>query len=122
MPTLNLENHQQLLPGHGVYAGYVWLARSDDQPHPSIHKVSHGSIPAIINCGVRPTFKEKGSSLRVEAHLLSGDHTKQDYYELKAGFYFTHFIRDELKFDSSLQLTEQINKDIKTAKNFLEIP
>ena len=121
VPTLNLENHKQLLPGYGVYAGYVWLQNQAQAGHPSIHKLPGDLIPAIINCGIRPTFKDKGSSLRVEAHLLAGDHTKQSYYDLKAGFYFTHFIREELKFDSPSLLTEQIKKDIKKAKKFLEI-
>ncbi|MFK7824225.1 MAG: riboflavin biosynthesis protein RibF [Oligoflexales bacterium] len=121
IPTLNLENHKQLVPGYGVYAGFVWLQDQSKQELPSIHKLPHGIIPAIINCGIRPTFKNKGSSLRVEAHLLAGDHSKQNHYDLKAGFYFTHFIRDELKFDSPSLLSEQIKKDIKKARKFLEI-
>ena len=121
-PTLNLENHGQLVPGYGVYAGYVWLDRYSKRDAPSIHKLPEGLLPAIINCGIRPTFKDKGSSLRVEAHLLTGDHSGQSHYDLKAGFYFTHFIRDEMKFDSSSLLTEQIKKDIKKARKYLEIP
>lgn len=121
IPTLNLENHLQLLPGYGVYAGYVWLQGLSKDQDPSIHQLPSERIPAIINCGIRPTIKDKESSVRIEAHMLTGDHSNRSHYDLKAGFYFTHFIRDELKFDSPSKLVEQIKKDINIAKKQLEI-
>ena len=120
-PTLNLSQCDQLLPAYGVYAGYVWLEPKESGQEPSIMKLSPKVIPAIFNCGLQPTLVSEQKTAQIEAHLLVGNYAENSHYGFHAGFYFTHFIRNEKQFKDIETLKKQINLDIKKVKKYLNI-
>lgn len=69
----------------------------------------------VANCGSRPTVS--GKDYRLEVHLL-GVSTNLYGIELKAEFYA--YIRDEQKFSSVEQLTEQIELDVRKAQQLVK--
>lgn len=103
-PTANIElNDVLVVPKYGVYACYVEID-------------SNGILlPAVMNCGVRPTIAS-GLKLQIEAHILN---FSDDIYSRKVKFYVKKFIRGEMKFTGIDQLKEQIAKDVQQARSFL---
>jgi riboflavin kinase/FMN adenylyltransferase len=71
--------------------------------------------PAITNVGRAPTFEREEAHLRVETHVLQGEHS---LYNLMVRIKFHKFIRPELKFTSSDELIKQIGKDILVSKDY----
>lgn len=106
-PTANIDLQEDLvIPKYGVYACFVEIESSKKL------------LPAVMNCGVRPTIA-KGLKLQIEAHILN---FSQDIYGKKVKFFLKKFIRGEMKFESIDQLKEQITKDVEQAKNlFMDI-
>lgn len=102
-PTANIELDDVLVvPKHGVYACYVEID-------------SNGIfLPAVMNCGVRPTIAS-GLKLQIEAHILN---FSDDIYSRKIKFHLKKFIRGEMKFNGIEQLKEQISKDVQVARSF----
>lgn len=101
VPTANLAPDPRVqLPANGVYAARVGLR---GETH-----------PAVVNVGVRPTFD--GEGVRVEAHLLDGDH---DLYGRSIDVAFEERIRGERRFDGIDALVAQIRRDIETARSLL---
>lgn len=102
-PTANIELDDILVvPKHGVYACYVEID-------------SNGIfLPAVMNCGVRPTIAS-GLKLQIEAHILD---FSDDIYSRKIKFHLKKFIRGEMKFNGIEQLKEQIAKDVQEARSF----
>ena len=101
IPTANLKPANELIPKIGVYA--------------CIARGKLGTASAVVNIGVNPTFDE--SELKIEAHLL--DTPDVDLYgsELRLGF--VERIRGEKRFDGIESLKDQIDKDIKQAREIL---
>jgi riboflavin kinase/FMN adenylyltransferase len=102
-PTANIELDDILVvPKYGVYACYVEID-------------SNGILlPAVMNCGVRPTIAS-GLKLQIEAHILN---FSDDIYSRKVKFHLKKFIRGEIKFTGIDQLKEQITKDVEQARSF----
>jgi riboflavin kinase/FMN adenylyltransferase len=97
VPTINLDVKTFLLPKEGVYAT---LTRINDEAHfrPSVSFIGH----RITTDG----------SYAVETHLLDGP-----IHDVKhASISFTHFIRENQKFESLEALKAAINADIFNAK------
>ncbi len=117
-PTANLGEIKQLTPKPGVYAGYTWLSSSDRET-PTVLKVDDSSIASVFNIGYRPTVSNK-MQLRCEAHLLSGEYGADALYGKKAGFYLSHRLREEKKFNSIEELKKQISMDLEKAKKTLK--
>ena len=104
-PTANLDVCDTLvIPGDGVYFGTVSIMEDD------------GSLlPAIINIGDNPTF---GISKKwIEAYMIDFDKRIYDK-EIKIKFLDRH--RDEVKFNSSDELIDQIRKDVRQARKFFK--
>jgi riboflavin kinase/FMN adenylyltransferase len=104
-PTANLEISEELYPKTGVYAvEVVW-----DQK----------KFNGLANVGFNPTFMmgQKGRAQKgifsVEVHILNFD---SEIYGEEIQVNFKRRIRDEIRFNSSFQLIEQIEKDIRWAK------
>ena len=99
VPTLNLEQEQEVLPAHGVYASETHLG---DAWHRS-----------ATNVGVRPTFD--GAHVTVETNLLdrSGD-ISAERLEVR----FWKRLRGEMKFNSAEELRNQIAKDIRQVREY----
>jgi len=96
MPTANLEPPPELvLPRAGVYAARASLADGEE-------------LGAAVNVGVRPTFEDRGE-VKVEAHLLGFG---GDLYGQTLRLAFVARLRDELRFDSSEALVEQMKDDV----------
>jgi riboflavin kinase/FMN adenylyltransferase len=100
-PTANIKLHDELCPKLGVYAVLV--------------ETSLGDFKGVANIGFSPTFGD--NMFTIEVHILDFDH---DIYNTRIRVNMVKRLRDEKKFDSIEQLSEQINQDIKTAKDVLK--
>ena len=119
-PTANLEEIHQLLPRYGIYAGYVWLAANPtDQSRPPVMQRSPQALPAVFSIGVRPTLKANHAPLRVEAYVLDRAFGDDELYDRRAGFYFSHRLRDEAELKNLDELKAWIARDILNARRLL---
>lgn len=104
-PTANLSVDQELtIPANGVYA--------------ALASIGSLTVKAVVNIGRKPTFHEEFPTT-VEAHLIDFDH---DIYGQEMRLTFFKKIRDERKFNSIEDLTEQIKKDRDEAARIVYIP
>ncbi len=103
MPTANLAVWEERAhPGPGVYACMAeGLGRS---------------FKAVTNIGVRPTFEGDGRPLVVETHLLDFE---GDLYGQELRLAFVDRLRDERRYAGPEALFEQIQKDIRRAREIL---
>jgi riboflavin kinase/FMN adenylyltransferase len=102
-PTANIDVQGLVLPPHGVYAV---LAETPD-----------GSLPGVVNLGVRPTLNKPEPELRLELHLLDFD---GDLYDRTVEITFVQFLRPEQRFASLDELKAQIARDIAAAGAVLQ--
>ncbi len=93
-PTANLGDIDVLIPGPGVYGGYM-VAGSQPQV-------------AAIHVGPNPTFESDGN-LKVEVHLLDYD---GDLYGRLLPVDVEIRVRDIARFDSAQSLVGQLNQDV----------
>jgi riboflavin kinase/FMN adenylyltransferase len=102
IPTANLDVPLGLaVPARGVYAVRVEIP-------------GEGTVPAVANIGIRPTFG--GTRETVEVHLLDRN---DDLYGADLRVCFEARIRDERKFPSVEELIAQIDDDIAEARRLL---
>ncbi|MBN2751071.1 MAG: bifunctional riboflavin kinase/FAD synthetase [Rhodospirillaceae bacterium] len=101
-PTANIHLTDTLRPRPGVYAVQV---RIDDESR---------IVSGVANCGHRPTFDGVGTVL--EVHLFD---VQESLYDRHLRVAFTHFLRDERKFDGIETLKRQIQSDASTARQIL---
>ena len=100
-PTINLAvPPQRLLPRDGIYAMRV--------------RVRDEEVAAAASLGVRPTFDS--GDRRLEAFLLDW---KGDVYGDTIVAAFVKRLRDELRFASAEELTEQIARDVEATREAL---
>lgn len=100
-PTANLDVwDQQVLPKHGVYAGWAWLGEA--------------RYMSVANLGQRPTFDN--NIVRMEAHLLDFD---ASIYGQSLAFDFVARLRDEMRFDGIDALVAQIGRDAARGREIL---
>ena len=102
-PTANIdvESSMKLIPSTGVYAVNVLL--------------ENGTIfEGMMNIGVRPTVTDDNDkSIEVNLFDFNGDlYGKRITVQLLSRF------RDEMKFDSIIDLKEQLNKDESSIRNY----
>jgi riboflavin kinase/FMN adenylyltransferase len=102
-PTANLELSEELYPRGGVYATeVVW---------------KNQRLKGLANIGTNPTFSPgregKAPPLSLEVHLLNFD---REIYGDVIQVHFKQRIRDEIRFESTSQLIDQIKKDVHWAK------
>ena len=99
-PTANINLHDELCPKTGVYAVTVECRGQHFQ--------------GVANIGYSPTFEDR--MFTVEVHILDFN---QNIYDQKIKINFVTRIRDEIKFASIEQLSEQIKQDVEEARNIL---
>ncbi len=99
-PTANINLHDELCPKTGVYA--VTVEHMDK------------NYKGVANIGYSPTFEDR--VFTVEVHILDFD---KDLLGLKIRVNFIKRLRDEIKFSSISDLSEQIKKDIGKARTIL---
>jgi riboflavin kinase/FMN adenylyltransferase len=102
-PTANLEISDELYPKPGVYA--VEVERRQQR------------LNGLANVGFNPTFISaqdgKGKPISLEVYILNFN---RDIYGEEIQVNFKRRVRDEVRFDSSSLLIEQIKKDIQWAQ------
>ena len=108
-PTANLDPANEILPAHGVFAGWVRFLDAGEPAQESVW-------PAVANVGTRPTFHDGGRVL-AEAHLIDFD---GDLYGRRIEFAFVHHLRAERRFDGVEALRAQIQADVLEARQRLE--
>jgi len=111
-PTANMEPAEQLVPAEGVYAGFVQIGNSEEEVCTAKQKV-----PAAFSIGRSETLGS-GKPLVIEAHILTDD--VGDLHDKWLAMDFIKRIRDQQKFEAEADLTAQIAKDCKNAKQLLE--
>ncbi len=99
-PTANINLHDELCPKTGVYA--VTVERRGQH------------FEGVANIGFSPTFEDR--LFTVEVHILDFN---QNIYGQKIRINFVKRIRDEIKFASIEQLSEQIKRDVMETRNIL---
>jgi len=110
-PTLNMGKPAQIIPGEGVYAGYVETAPTEQSLLQECRR-----IPAVFSIGQARTFGEE-HPLLIEAHLLIphvGDMTGR-----WMAMDFVERLRSQHKFRSPEELVAQITKDCQHARAIL---
>ena len=110
-PTANMAPPGQLVPAEGVYAGFVNIADTEQD----LCK-DKAIRPAALSIGTTLTLGTD-YPLLIEAHILTGD--VGDLHGKWLAMDFINRIRSQQKFDTEKQLSEQIAKDCKTAKDIL---
>ena len=66
---------------------------------------------AMINVGARKTFDD--NEKKIEAHIIDFN---QNIYEKKLTLFFASYLRQQIKFSSLEELSNQLNKDLAMAK------
>jgi riboflavin kinase/FMN adenylyltransferase len=100
-PTANLAVENEMVPASGVYVTETVALAS--------------RYPSVSNVGYRPTFD--GKDLTVETHLLDFE---GDLYTERIEIRFLARIRDEMRFDSALELGNQIARDKAAAEAYFQ--
>jgi len=112
-PTANLKPGEQIVPAEGVYAGWAGLGSSEEDVHGVVDK-----LPAAISIGRAGTLGAD-NPLMVEAHILADD--VEDLAGKWLALDFVERMRDQQKFKTEIQLSEQIAKDCENVKNVLGV-
>lgn len=100
-PTANINLHDELCPKPGVYAVTVESMGITHQ--------------GVANIGFSPTFDDH--EFTVEVHILDFDN---DIYGQDIRVNFIQRIRDEIKFSSIEELSDQITNDVLVARQTLK--
>ncbi len=103
-PTANIKTNDEykLIPGNGVYAVEVDLG---------------GLIkPGMLSIGTNPTVNVDTRARSIEVHILDFN---ENIYGKQISVIFRKRLRDELKFDSTMQLSEQMKVDKKNTLRLL---
>ena len=103
-PTLNLETLNEILPADGVYVVEAEFPERGER------------APGVANVGLRPTIGRDVAPV-VEAHLL--DFGRECYGE-EVELRFLTRLREERRFPSLPALTEQIARDVRSAREYLD--
>jgi riboflavin kinase/FMN adenylyltransferase len=98
-PTANLSAHSEQFPPNGVYFAEAW-----------VNGVLHYGV---INLGYRPTVNSGKSERVLEIYLLDFD---RDIYGEDVEVRFVHYLRPERKFESLESLAQQIELDVRRAR------
>ncbi|WP_228852724.1 bifunctional riboflavin kinase/FAD synthetase [Aegicerativicinus sediminis] len=101
-PTANIEvtESYKLIPSMGVYAVRV--------------VISETLYPGMLNIGFNPTFKDRSKSIEVNIFNFN-----RDIYGEPIKVLFVKWMRDELKFATVEDLTNQLKKDKESALKLL---
>lgn len=93
-PTANImiEERYKLIPADGIYAVKV--------------KIENGVYNGMGYIGTRPTLN--GISRNIEVNLFDFN---RDIYGQRISMEFYHFVRDDIKFTSLAELTDQLARD-----------
>jgi riboflavin kinase/FMN adenylyltransferase len=105
-PTANIPLGALLHPAFGVYAVQIF----DADPQAGFALLGNG----VANIGIRPTVEDRG--VLCEAHLFD---QQPDLYGRRLAICLKSFLRAERKFTGIDELTSQIAKDARAAREIL---
>ena len=101
--TCNIRIKNYIIPKVGIYAVKVTIGKKQK---------FYGGVAYLGN---RPTFE--GNQIFLEINIFN---IKKNLYKKKLTVYFLKFLRKDVKFDNSVQLVKQMNKDVISAKKGLK--
>lgn len=107
-PTANINPHHEVIPAPGIYAVRIILAIN--------------TLKGACYIGIRPTIHSRCLARRVkkkvsvEAHIFNFN---KNIYGKYLEIQFVKLIRPDKKFPSLILLTQQIKKDVSSAKKIL---
>ncbi|OFZ12513.1 MAG: riboflavin biosynthesis protein RibF [Bdellovibrionales bacterium RBG_16_40_8] len=101
--TANINFSSEVLPALGVYITEFQIAGK--------------KLASVTNIGRKPTFHEN-YDITVETHVINAH---ENFYGRNIRVDFLKRLRAELKFNSSYELIEQIDKDVLEAKKYFSI-
>jgi riboflavin kinase/FMN adenylyltransferase len=110
-PTLNMKKPEQVIPAEGVYAGFVRVGETIDNI-----LASKEAIPAVYSIGQARTYGDE-FPLLIEAHLLKENAANSTGKYMAMDF--SERIRDQHKFKTPEELSAQIAKDCRNARELL---
>mgnify|MGYP005849519337 CR=1 FL=1 len=100
-PTANLDlDPSRVTPEDGVYV--------------AVARLPNGTLPAVANIGVRPSFGPGNRGLEVHVLDFSGD-----LYGQHIRVEFLHRLRPEVRFASVVDLQAQIRRDAEAAREYV---
>lgn len=103
-PTANVEYHADILPPDGVYAVRAQL--------------NSKTFKAVANLGMRPSFAADAPKRLLEVHIFD---VHRNLYGQELEIEFIQRIRPERKFASPQDLIEQIQRDVNSARQILDM-
>ncbi len=101
-PTINLRSDNELIPGEGVYSTRVFFPRLP------------ATFDSVTNIGTRPTVYENYDRV-VESHILD---FRSDVYGERIELSFFHRLREERLFQSTMELSAQIGRDVEVSREY----
>lgn len=101
-PTANLVPDKQIIPRDGVYASALIY--------------NHMIYPSVTNIGCNPTVG--GKSRTIETHVLNA---VLDLYGNHVSVLFFERLRDVIRFKSTAELSDQIERDVAEAQNIYRL-
>jgi len=104
VPTINLSQYDELVPGDGVY-----VTRT---------RINGECFDSVTNTGYRPTFGHE--SFAVETHLLNF-HPIELTAQTEVELFFLYRLRGEIKFPSVEALREQIAHDVRRTRHYFHL-
>lgn len=105
VPTVNLDPSNELFPEGGVY---VTTCRFETFSR---------EFESVTNIGVRPTLYENYATT-IESHILD---FVANVYDDTVRVYFHKLLRRERRFQSAVELTNQIHTDIERTRDWFRI-
>jgi riboflavin kinase/FMN adenylyltransferase len=104
-PTANLDVHNELIPGEGVYA--------------TVLLTSEGESPSVTSMGMQETFQgEAGEAAVVEVHAIG---LELDLYGRDVEVQFVARLREQRRFESAEALARQMALDVVAAREALSL-
>jgi riboflavin kinase/FMN adenylyltransferase len=104
VPTINLSQYDELVPGDGVY-----VTRT---------RINGECFDSVTNVGYRPTFEHE--SFAIETHLLNF-HPIELTAQTEVELFFLYRLRGEIKFPSVEALRQQIGHDVRRARHYFHL-
>ncbi|HTD52107.1 MAG TPA: bifunctional riboflavin kinase/FAD synthetase [Thermoanaerobaculia bacterium] len=101
-PTINLASENDLYPADGVYVTQIEIRSFGKR------------FDCVTNIGRRPTVYEDYATT-IETYVLE---FSSDVYGERVRLFFFDRLREERKFPSVMELTQQIGRDIETTKEY----
>ena len=118
LQSINADNisKQRSIVSDTSYFSKMGVENNDSFSKKEFSQPSAKFIPAMMNIGRRPTFN--GEEVVVEVHLIN---FSENLYDKGLQIIFEKFLREEIRFDSSEKLREQLQKDYLETKSYFGI-